>query len=54
MTTLAQGFRSATLLIEVNADRLVFSLAVAAALALASVVGAELMHPVVPVDPFLP
>lgn len=54
MTTLTQGFRGATLLIEMNADRLVFALAVMAALALAAVVGSDLMHPVVPVEPYLP
>ena len=54
MTTLVQGMRGATLLIEMNADRLVFALAVGAALAVASIVGAELLHPVVPVEPFLP
>ena len=54
MTALAQGLRGAGLLIEMNRDRLVFALAVLGALALAALVGAELLHPVVPVEPFLP
>lgn len=49
-----QGLRGVRLLIEVNADRLLFPLAVVAALALAAVVGGEMMHPVIPIEPFLP
>lgn len=54
MTTLAQGLRGMSLVIDMNRDRLVFALAVCGALTLGALVGAELLHPVVPVDAFLP
>lgn len=54
MQTLGYGLRGLGLLLDLNRDRLVFPLAVAAALALAAVVGAELMHPVVPLEPHRP
>lgn len=54
MQTFGQGLKGMGLLLDLNRDRLVFPLAVCLALALAALVAAELMHPVVPIDSFVP
>lgn len=54
MQTLERSLRSMGVLIDLNRDRLLFPAAVALALSLAALVGAELMHPTIPVQPFLP
>jgi hypothetical protein len=54
MQTIEHGLRGMGLLLDLNRDRLVFPLAVALSLVLAALVGAELMHPTIPVEPFHP
>ncbi|MCR9148705.1 MAG: hypothetical protein NXH83_00885 [Rhodobacteraceae bacterium] len=52
MKDLGHGMRGMGLLIDLNRDRLVFPLAVFAALTLAAVLGGALLHPAYPVEPF--
>jgi len=54
MQKIERSLRGMSFLIELNGDRLVFPLAVALSLTLAALVGAELMHPTIPVQPFHP
>lgn len=54
MQSIEHGLRGMSLLIDLNRDRFLFPLAVALALTFAALVGAELMHPTIPVEPFHP
>lgn len=52
MKDLGRGMRGMGVLFDLNRDRLVFPLAVALALTLAAALGAEVLHPAYPVQPF--
>jgi len=52
MKDFGQGMRGMGLLIDLNRDRLVFPLAVFVALTLAAGLGAEILFPPFPAEPF--